>query len=148
MDLGEMTDAERTVNITAKFYAAHRTTDTGDLENLPCIEVGGVQVYAYVRDGALVVSVHLDTTDPDVFDLYGPHDAVPVMVKVGDDEPVFEAGPEESGQGTLTADETRALSVAAVDLWRLYSGSREDIPDDLREVLDKALRLDELESQR
>ena len=60
---------------------------------------------------------------------------------------MFEAGPEESRPDELTTADTQALSVAAVDLWRDYSGSREDFSEDLLEVLDKALRLDELEAQ-
>jgi hypothetical protein len=93
MDLGELTNRDIAVNAAAKFYPAARTTDPGDLALLPCIEVGGVQVYAYVRDGALVVSLDFDGTDPDAFDQYGPDGAVPVQVKLGGEE-VYEVGPD------------------------------------------------------
>ncbi len=49
---------------------------------LPCIEVGGAQVYAYVEDGVLRVSVGLETADGEVFGLYDDG-RVPVTVSVG-----------------------------------------------------------------
>ena len=51
---------------------------------LPCIEIGGAQVYAYVEDGVLRVSVDLDTADGEVFGLY-EDSRVPVAVSMGDD---------------------------------------------------------------
>jgi hypothetical protein len=71
---------ERLINEAAVFLPM--TTD----DEKPCIEVAGAQVYAYVQDGTLVVSVHLDTADKAVFATYGPDDGlVPVEVTVGAD---------------------------------------------------------------
>ena len=72
--------AERVINEAAVFLPM-----TNEDEK-PCIEVAGAQVYAYVQDGTLVVSVHLDTADKAVFSTYGPDDdLVPVEVTVGAD---------------------------------------------------------------
>jgi hypothetical protein len=58
----------------------------------PCMQVAGALVFAYVQDGALVVSVDLDTVEPGAFAVYGPDgDCVPVQVYVGSDR-VFDAG--------------------------------------------------------
>lgn len=59
-------------------------------DSRPCIEVGGAVVFAYVRDGVLVVSVDVDTASAAVFDVYGADRCVPVRVNVGDSV-VFEA---------------------------------------------------------
>jgi hypothetical protein len=55
----------------------------------PCMQVAGALVFAYVRDGALVVSVDLDTAEPGTFAMYGDN-CVPVHVTV-QGTTVFEA---------------------------------------------------------
>jgi hypothetical protein len=55
----------------------------------PCMQVAGALVFAYVRDGALVVSVDLDTAEPGTFAMYGDS-CVPVQVTV-QGTTVFEA---------------------------------------------------------
>lgn len=88
-----MTEKDRAANAAARFLPY----DPQD-EALPCIEIGGVQVYAYVLDGVLRISAHLEEADEDVFSLYadeGAGDNVPVVVHVGAwDEPVFSALPQ------------------------------------------------------
>lgn len=88
-----MTEAEQRINMAATFLPmeppAVIETDpvTGgpapydpDGGTLPCIEVGGVQVYAYFSDGVLHVSTHYDTADPEVLT---EDDTVPTEVNVG-----------------------------------------------------------------
>lgn len=55
---------------------------------LPAIEIGGILVFVYVKDGKLRVSVSLDTTDEDL--LHGPDKLVPMQIDVQNDT-VFEA---------------------------------------------------------
>lgn len=76
------TAADDAFNHAARFLPA----DPEDPTRLPCIEVAGVQVYAYIRDGVLRVSVHLDTTDEA---LLRPDNTVATRVIVGD-RTVFE----------------------------------------------------------
>jgi hypothetical protein len=40
-------------------------------DELPAIRVAGALVFAYVRDGELVVSAHLDDIDPALVDEFG-----------------------------------------------------------------------------
>ena len=54
------------MNQTEKDYLANKDAKFlpyGPGGALPCIEIGGVQVYAYVRDGQLRVSIDYDTAD-------------------------------------------------------------------------------------
>jgi len=83
---------EPRINSGALFHRAGLEPD-GETQRYPCIEIGEVQVYAYVRDGGLVVSVHLDGASGGVFALYGADRCVPVTINVGD-ATVYEAGPE------------------------------------------------------
>lgn len=53
---------------------------------LPCIEVGGIQVYAYFADGELRVSVHYDEAYPEVLTEAG---TVPTRVSIGGDIEYF-----------------------------------------------------------
>jgi len=90
-----MTEKDKAANAAAKFLAYD--PQDGETEALPCIEVGGVQVYAYVEDGVLRISANLEEADETVFDLYedeGAGDNVPVIVQVGAwEEPVWYALP-------------------------------------------------------
>jgi hypothetical protein len=59
----------------------------------PCMQVAGALVFAYVRNGALVVSVDLETAETGTFAMYGSAgDCVPLHVTV-QGETVFEARP-------------------------------------------------------
>lgn len=80
----ELTERDKAANAAARFLPYD--PQDGETEALPCIEVGGVQVYAYVKDGVLRISAHLEEADEKVFDLYeddGAGDNVPVVVQVG-----------------------------------------------------------------
>lgn len=67
---------ERKVNMAARFLPATGADD----DTLPMIEVARAQVYAYVHDGILRVSVNLD--EASVAD-YWSTDCVPVQIDVG-----------------------------------------------------------------
>lgn len=54
-----MYENEKVANAEAKFLPM---TDGGEDER-PCIEIGGMQVYAYFEAGRLVISLHVDTGD-------------------------------------------------------------------------------------
>lgn len=73
-------DKERAVNEAARFLPitwrepapididpvdgkAYYDPDGGGPETYPCIEIGGVQVYAYFEDSVLHVSLDYDTAD-------------------------------------------------------------------------------------
>lgn len=88
-----MTASDKAANAAATFHPYD--PQDGETEALPCIEIGGVQVYAYVRDGILVISADFDTADngdDTPFALFGS-DRVPVAVSVGGKR-VFEDFPE------------------------------------------------------
>ena len=108
---GQMSDRDRAANAGAKFYAARephaplvtstgtgQVTEDGSTDETygpPCIEIAGVQVYTYVRDGILVVSLHYDTAELDSFATYGEDDAIPTIIKAGDGKTVWSAVPED-----------------------------------------------------
>lgn len=72
-------------------------TDDG---TLPCVQVAGVQVYAYVdASGVVRVAVHLDTTDSTLLDVAG---LVPLVITVADTV-VYDSEPESS-QNPLLGD--------------------------------------------
>lgn len=76
-----MTEAEDRINQRASFLPM--TGDYLDEDSdgsLPCLTVGGVQVYAYFEGGELVVSVHYDTADDAVSNDKG---CVPTRVVLG-----------------------------------------------------------------
>jgi hypothetical protein len=90
----ELSNSDITANNATKF---HRKPADSNTDALPCIEVGGVQVYAYVRDGILVVSLHYDTTGTgpgSPFRVYG-EDAVPTVITAGDEQ-VWQALPDDA----------------------------------------------------
>jgi hypothetical protein len=111
---GDMTAKNYLANQNAVFYPAAAASGNNGSYTPPCVMVGGVQVYAYVRDGILVVSLHYDTADtsPDSpFALYGFDDCVPTVIKAGDREPVWEALPDQA----VSEDDHRQLRKAGVD---------------------------------
>lgn len=65
----EMRASEDEINRIARFLpmTGPYPDEDGDM-SLPCIEVGGVQVYAYFKGGRLHVSVDVDTAHPEVLD--------------------------------------------------------------------------------
>ncbi|GAA1978205.1 hypothetical protein [Kitasatospora viridis] len=70
----------KTANAAATFLPA----DPAEPGTLPCIEIGGAQVYAYLDDdGTLCVSVNLETAAPG---LVRADDTVPLRITVGDRE--------------------------------------------------------------
>lgn len=96
---GEMADSDRRANAGAVFHPAIEADDNNGTYCPPGIEVGGVSVYVYVRDGILVVSGHFDEVNyagNSPFRLYGDYDSVPVVVKMGDGESVWEAFPDDA----------------------------------------------------
>ena len=106
-------------NEAARFYSSTRTADD-EPGGPPCMEIGGAQVYAYVRDGGLVVSVHLEGANGGVFALYGADRCVPVAVNVGD-ATVFEAG-QAVESGAPVAD-----ALAEVDRRQNTSGQNGEL---------------------
>jgi hypothetical protein len=61
----------------------------GDPPDYPCIEIGGVQVYVYVKDGDLRVAVHFDGADPEV---WGEDKCIPIKIDLtGGDPYLYEA---------------------------------------------------------
>lgn len=60
-----MTQEERRINLAAQFLPMTGSDETADLA-LPCIEVGGVQVYAYFDEGVLRIAAHYDSAWPEV----------------------------------------------------------------------------------
>jgi hypothetical protein len=99
-DLTEMTDRDRAANAAALFLPAREAGEEGGEYQPPAVEVGGVLVAVYARDGALVVTIDPACADPDVYELHGETAAVPVAVSIGN-SPVFEAMPPgESYEGS------------------------------------------------
>jgi len=83
---------DETLNAQARFlpYAGPMLAD--DPPSYPCIEIGGVQVYGYVKDGELRVAVHFDGADPEV---WGEDRSVPVKIDLtGGDPYLFVADAE------------------------------------------------------
>jgi hypothetical protein len=109
---GAISARDRAANATAVFRPAVDAADNGGLYAPPCLEIGGVQAYAYVRDGILVVSLHYDganTGNASPFALYDG-DLIPTVFKAGDggDEPTWDALPEDA----MTEDDARLLRKA------------------------------------
>jgi hypothetical protein len=69
-----ISDAERRINEAAVFLPQV------DDDTLPCLMVGGVQVYAYFGNGELVISAHYDTADDAVVNA---NKCVPTRVNIG-----------------------------------------------------------------
>lgn len=76
-----ISEAERKLNETARFLPQV------DDDTLPCLVVGGVQVYAYFKGGELVVGVNYDTAEDCVVDVDG---CVPTRVFLGGAEVHYE----------------------------------------------------------
>jgi hypothetical protein len=106
----EMLPRDHKTNAKAAFLPAVSAEDNDGTYAPPCIEIGGVQVYVYVRDGILVISGHFDTADTSCFAAYGPDGTIPVFVKMGDCEHIWEALPDtRPGTGQPVTDRTPAL---------------------------------------
>ncbi len=112
---GEMSSSDRDANDGVIFHQAVQAHENQGSYAPPCVEIGGVQVYVYVRDGILVVSGHFDTADTSrqsPFSLYGPDDdAVPVVVDMGDASPVWECLPDDA----VTEEDARNIRRAYDD---------------------------------
>jgi hypothetical protein len=71
-----MRAAELVANRMARFLPM-----TAAAETRPCVEVGGIQVYAYLDDGVLRVSVHYDGVEQAF--VTGPGGTVPTEFRAG-----------------------------------------------------------------
>ena len=103
---------DKAANRAAAFHPYRSEKNNSGTEALPCIEIGGVQVYAYVRDGILVISADFGTADAgedSPFALFGS-DQVPVVVSVGGQR-AYEDFPED----WVSEDDARALRKAGED---------------------------------
>jgi hypothetical protein len=88
IEMAEMTPVEDNINQRASFLpmtGPYRDED-GD-GSLPCLMVGGIQVYAYFKGGELVVSVHYDTADARITTDEG---TVPTRVSLGGEDVHYE----------------------------------------------------------
>lgn len=65
-------------NVGARFYPVDTVQE--DSPTLPCIEIAGVQVYVYFRDGELTISAHFDTAFEST---QRPDQTVPLRVNIG-----------------------------------------------------------------
>ena len=92
---GDMTARDYQANKNAIYRPAVNASDNSGSYAPPCTEIGGVQVYTYIRDGILVISLHYDTADPDAFATYDEA-CIPTVIKAGDSEPVWEAFPDDA----------------------------------------------------
>jgi hypothetical protein len=98
---GTMAARDYLANKNAVFHPAVNASDNNGAYAPPCLEIGGVQVYAYVRDGILVVSLDYDTadvSDQSPFALYGGHhgpgsERIPTVITAGHGKPVWDALP-------------------------------------------------------
>lgn len=78
--------SDREMNSAARMLPYESTLYEDDPDLYPAIDIHGVQVYAYVKDGRLRVSLHFDG-DTDVWD----GGTVPVDIDLGGDGFVFSA---------------------------------------------------------
>lgn len=84
----KMTAVEDGINQKATFLPMSGSyLDYDGDSGLPCIQVGGVRVYAYFKGGELVVGVNYDTAEDCVVDVDG---CVPTRVFLGGAEVHYE----------------------------------------------------------
>lgn len=112
---GDMTARDYLANRDAKFCPAVHASDNNGAYAPPCIEIGGVQVYAYVRDGILVVSLHYDTADISDAGPWAVYDGscIPTVIDASGIEtvPVWTALPENA----VSQADARQLRKVGVD---------------------------------
>ena len=96
------------------YCATFLPADPGEPGTLPCLEIGGVQVYAYVKSGRLRVS---ETADPALQTADG---RVVPRITVGDRPDLFTAGPVPH-----TCDGVGSGVGGGLDLRELMAGWRE-----------------------
>jgi hypothetical protein len=106
----DFSENDQAANLAATFHPASLEPD-GETWALPCIEIGGVQVYAYLRDGILVVSVDLDEAgtgqgSPFALPALDPY-GIPVVITVtgAGAGPVWDSLPADA----LTENDARQL---------------------------------------
>jgi hypothetical protein len=100
---------DQLANAAAVFHPAVDTTDSGETYTPPCMEIDGVRMYAYVRDGILVVSLDYGgepgparerrwlALAPGPFAAYGAENCIPTVIKAGQGPPpVWTALPEDT----------------------------------------------------
>jgi hypothetical protein len=97
-----MITVSTSVNLAARFLPM----DPADPDTLPCVEIGGVQVYVYfTAAGVLTVSAHYDTTEPQMQTSGGN---VPTRVDLGG-EVVFETADVGSAERAAAIDRLAAM---------------------------------------
>lgn len=151
---GDMTARDYIANKAARFQPAIDASRNNGAFALPCIEIGGVQVYAYIRDGILVVSVHYDTadiSDAGPFALYGgghsspDGERIPTVIDLGG-ERVWEELPEDACSEADAMEIRRASDdpddwpAHVVPDWALFPGTGPDDagqPDTLQELRER-----------
>jgi len=79
---GKLSDKDATDLNCSAWFSPGGWDDT-----LPCVEIGGVQVYVYFADGELRISTHYDTAYPEVQTEAG---TIPTRVSIGGDVEYFQ----------------------------------------------------------
>lgn len=74
---------DKALNRAARFLPQRED----DEDSLPCVEIGGVQVYVYFADGELRISTHYDDAYPEVQTEAG---SIPTRVSIGGDVEYFQ----------------------------------------------------------
>lgn len=110
---GTMAVRDYLANKNAVFRPAVNASDNNGAYAPPCLEIGGVQVYAYVRDGILVVSLHYDTADVSDQSPFAVYDgaSIPTVIHGGLGEIVWDALPDDA----VSEADARAIRKAHAD---------------------------------
>jgi hypothetical protein len=145
--------ADWEINQYAVFLPYAPATGDDDTEALPGVVLagdedgqGGVQVYAYAQDGAVVISLHFDTAGPDEdgrgpWAYYGPEqNRIPVVIDTGGNQPVYvarEGVPDLSPE--LVQDALAALGTHSLGVRKGRMGDRVSGGDRCAELLARFL---------
>jgi hypothetical protein len=109
-----LTTSDREANATAVFHPAVSEDANNGAYAYPCTEMAGVQVYAYIRDGILVVSVDYasaDISETSPFRTYEDNTAIPTLVYIGERPvPAWEGIPDDA----ISEDDARTLRKAGL----------------------------------
>jgi hypothetical protein len=93
-----MRPSDREANAGAVFHPAVAAEANHGSYAPPCVEVGGVQVYVYVRDGIPVISLHYDTAETGPDSPFAVYDVacIPTVIDAGNRKPVWDALPDDA----------------------------------------------------
>jgi hypothetical protein len=106
-----MSSIEQAANLAAKFHPISHVDENGDTgDELPCIEVAGAVVFAYVKDGYLRVSIDLDTTEPWLVQDAAGQSLIPVHVACQGDD-IWKTAPD--GNPPVRTDRERIEAALA-----------------------------------